>query len=648
MPPFGSENLLAWAAQVFVIASLGALLPLLFRIRHPRSQLAYCHVVLIACLALPVIQPWQHPLAVVRREAPQTTSSAEPDPAAPAAPAPAGATPWNRVVVWILLAGMTARAGWLAAGFWRISRYRAGAAPLYPLPECIASASRITKADAAFCVSGATPGPVTFGLLLPIVLLPKSFFALAQEEQGAIACHELLHVRRKDWLVTILEESLGVLFWFNPAIWWLLAQTRLAREQWVDAQVVLLTSAREPYIEALLAMAGARPRLDLAPAPLFLRRRHLMHRMHSLLSEVSMSRLRLCSSYVSMAAILAIAGWFAFGSFPMVGEAQVVTVVAQQDPAGITVNPGGTVLRRTGIVYPPDARQKLVEGAVFAELTVARTGEVTDARVISGPDELRKSVLQSVLQWRYAPDSAPSGTLLVTVDFRLPPPGIESPRVIAPTAPVRTPGNPSANNRTTNRTTVLPSPETGFSYGGPSSVAGPPAVIERAGLPAFLQGALSAIDLSGVPEPERSLLGQRLQPFQGRPVSQAMFEQIDQIVREAIPSNTQRGLNYGIAGNGIDKTLTVTTYPAGQTFARNGAPSAGPILRVGGDVQASKLLQKVDPVYPPLARAARIQGVVVLDAVISATGQVSNLRSGSSRKSTTKPAGFARSTKSIP
>ncbi|MBI2150609.1 MAG: energy transducer TonB [Acidobacteria bacterium] len=127
-----------------------------------------------------------------------------------------------------------------------------------------------------------------------------------------------------------------------------------------------------------------------------------------------------------------------------------------------------------------------------------------------------------------------------------------------------------------------------------------------------------------------------------------MFEQIDQIVREAIPSNTQRGLNYGIAGNGIDKTLTVTTYPAGQTFARNGAPSAGPILRVGGDVQASKLLQKVDPVYPPLARAARIQGVVVLDAVISATGQVSNLRSGSSRKSTTKPAGFARSTKSIP
>lgn len=624
MPAVASENLLAWAAQVFVIASLGALLPLLFRMRHPRSHLVYCHLVLIACLVLPVIQPWQHPLIVVQDEASQQTTSAAATEAAvavPAAPAPAAAIPWNRVVVWILLAGMAARAGWLAAGLWRISRYRAGAAPLHPLPECIASASRITKADAAFCVSGAVPGPVTFGLLLPIVLLPKSFFTLAEEEQRAIACHELLHVRRKDWFVTILEEFLGVLFWFNPAVWWLLAQTRLAREQWVDSQVVLLTAAREPYIDALLAMAGARPRLDLAPAPLFLRRRHLTHRMYFLLSEVSMSRLRLCSSYVAMTAVLALAGWLVFGSFPLVGQAQVLTAVAPPDQAGITVNPGGSVLRRTAIVYPADARQKRVEGAVFAELSVARTGEVTDARVISGPEELRKGVLQSVLQWRYAPDNVPSGTLLVTVDFRLPPPSIETQRAIVPSAPVRAPGSPSIN-----RTTVLPSPETGFSYGGPSSVAGAPTIVERPGLPAFFQGSLSTIDLSGVPEPERALLGQRLQPFQGQPVSQAMMEQIDQIVREVLPPDTLRGMNYGVAENRIDKTLRVSIYPAGQFAPPDGPVTAGPRLRVGGNVQASKLQYKVAPVYPELARAARIQGVIVLEAVISTTGQVFDLK----------------------
>ena len=59
------DNLQSWAIQVFVIASIGALLPLIFRICHPRSQLAYCHLLLAACLVLPVIQPWQHPVVLV-------------------------------------------------------------------------------------------------------------------------------------------------------------------------------------------------------------------------------------------------------------------------------------------------------------------------------------------------------------------------------------------------------------------------------------------------------------------------------------------------------------------------------------------------------------------------------------------------------
>jgi len=45
-----------------------------------------------------------------------------------------------------------------------------------------------------------------------------------------------LHVRRHDWLITLIEELAGTLLWFNPAIWLLLAQTRLAREQLVDAE----------------------------------------------------------------------------------------------------------------------------------------------------------------------------------------------------------------------------------------------------------------------------------------------------------------------------------------------------------------------------------------------------------------------------
>jgi protein TonB len=48
--------------------------------------------------------------------------------------------------------------------------------------------------------------------------------------------------------------------------------------------------------------------------------------------------------------------------------------------------------------------------------------------------------------------------------------------------------------------------------------------------------------------------------------------------------------------------------------------------RVGGAVQAAKLVNKVQPVYPPLARQTRISGTVKLHAIIAKTGQVESLQ----------------------
>jgi len=78
--------------------------------------------------------------------------------------------------------------------------------------------------------------------------------------QDAILCHEILHVRRRDWLFTVVEELVRAVFWFHPAIWWLLGEIGLAREQAVDRQVVEVTKSREEYVDALLAIAGAQPR----------------------------------------------------------------------------------------------------------------------------------------------------------------------------------------------------------------------------------------------------------------------------------------------------------------------------------------------------------------------------------------------------
>jgi protein TonB len=45
-------------------------------------------------------------------------------------------------------------------------------------------------------------------------------------------------------------------------------------------------------------------------------------------------------------------------------------------------------------------------------------------------------------------------------------------------------------------------------------------------------------------------------------------------------------------------------------------------VRVGGNVQQAKVVRQVSPVYPPLARQARVAGVVRVEATIGKDGKV--------------------------
>jgi protein TonB len=75
----------------------------------------------------------------------------------------------------------------------------------------------------------------------------------------------------------------------------------------------------------------------------------------------------------------------------------------------------------------------------------------------------------------------------------------------------------------------------------------------------------------------------------------------------------------------------VTATAAGTMTATLPAVSAGDNatpparIRVGGNVQQTKLVSQPPPVYPPLAKQARIQGVVKLNATIAKDGTVQHL-----------------------
>jgi protein TonB len=89
------------------------------------------------------------------------------------------------------------------------------------------------------------------------------------------------------------------------------------------------------------------------------------------------------------------------------------------------------------------------------------------------------------------------------------------------------------------------------------------------------------------------------------------------------------GDDYGVDGGvegGIEGGV-VGGVPGGVLGGvPGGANPEDPPLRVGGDVEPPEIVRQVQPRYPEVAKAARVQGLVILEAIINTEGQVEDVK----------------------
>jgi TonB family protein len=448
------SDLLAYSAQVGCIVAVGSLLPLLLHIDAAGVRYAYWRALLVLCLALPWLQPRHRVTRAIEAVTTAAPPSANVSFAVGNTTVPVAAVDWVQIVAWILLAGIVLRLSRVGLGLWRLRRLRVAGHLAPPCEEHEELQSLVrARAEIRYVAEGQ---PVTFGVRHPVVLLPAILQSQPPDLRRVVLCHELFHVRRRDWVWVVAEEIVRAALWFHPGVWWLISRVRLAREEVVDELTVLATGQRRTYIEALLLFADAAP---LSTAPAFARRRDLFRRMMLISKEAVMSSTRVVLSSAAMAVVVIAGGWFAVTMFPLTqvvyaqGRSGVPAPVTGGEPGPLErrakpITPENPIPRRIFSVmpvYPAEAGSSGPPTTVNARVTLDEQGRVGEVRwngfgfmtagsqgvTLTGRPGLRvqaggdnvadvffKASADAIRQWQYDPPASGPIAFDVVLNFR--------------------------------------------------------------------------------------------------------------------------------------------------------------------------------------------------------------------------------------
>lgn len=159
----------------------------------------------------------------------------------------------------------------LAAGFMEVYRMirtsvSAPDAALQEMFDSLVSRANYSR-NIKLIVSSLIDVPTTVGWIRPCILIPASIISgFPSNAIEAFIAHELMHVRRYDYLINLLQHVAEALFFYHPATWWLSQKIRDEREYCCDDQAIRLLGGKLDYVIALAGLAEQRHHSGLAPA----------------------------------------------------------------------------------------------------------------------------------------------------------------------------------------------------------------------------------------------------------------------------------------------------------------------------------------------------------------------------------------------
>ena len=195
------------------------------------------------------------------------------------------------VVLWVWALGAVCGIGVLSIGGARLAALAAGAHELTDGPW-IRHAQELKgrwglARPVRLLQSGHGGLLVTWGVLRPTILLPSGAASWPDDRIRTVVAHELGHVQRRDWIVTIGAEMLRAIHWFNPVVWAACRRLRDESERACDDVVLRAGCQGVEYASHLVEIARELHRSRTwVPAPSVVRCSTLERRVTAMLDPL--------------------------------------------------------------------------------------------------------------------------------------------------------------------------------------------------------------------------------------------------------------------------------------------------------------------------------------------------------------------------